>query len=256
MQINEISPAARIHESVVFGPNCREIRIGHGARIHRDIYIDAETLSIGDYVTIHHGTILHGDRISIGHNCWIGHYCILDGHGGELSIGNNVGIGAQSQLWSHMKFGDRLAGCRWHRMESLIVEDDVWFVGHCIVTPIRAEEKSMLMVGGVATKNMLANRVYAGSPARDMTDTFGPQFNEPSEEARLSGFQDLLKEYETAGGNTSWIRVMNGSWPANPEPGVTCFDPIGRRYRPLYSEEESAFMRFCLYDRAKFLPTL
>lgn len=250
----DVAATAEIDPSVEFGASCERIRIGHGSRIARDVYVDVKDLTIGDYVTIHHGTVIHGESIRVGHNCWIGQYCILDGHGGLLSIGNNVGVGAHSQLWSHMKFGDTLAGCRWHRMDSLVIEDDVWFVGHCIVTPIVAHERSMLMVGGVATSDMKANHVYAGSPAKDMTDVFGPQFEDRSDEEMLSGFVDLIDEFRREGGNASFVRVREGDWPSERPEAVTIFSPRTREYLPRYSSDETALLKFLLYDRAKFVP--
>jgi acetyltransferase-like isoleucine patch superfamily enzyme len=249
-----ILPTAHVHESVKFGSGCRSVTIGHGSRIHRDVYIDVEDLVIGDYVTVHHGTVIHGETVRIGHNCWIGHYSILDGHGGLLSIGNNVGVGAHSQLWSHMKFGDRLAGCRWHRMQSLVIEDDVWLVGHCVVTPITARRRSMLMVGGVATKDMEENHVYAGAPARDMTEKFGRQFDDTSAEQRIAGFRELVAEYAQGGNDVDWIVVADDRWPVPARADATFFSPAAMEYLPRYVPEETAFIRFCLYDRAKFLP--
>jgi acetyltransferase-like isoleucine patch superfamily enzyme len=253
-KIVNISTTAKIHDSVTFGPNCTNVTIGHGARINRDVYIDVKDLTIGDYVTIHHGTVLHGDKITIGHNCWIGHYCILDGHGGLLFIGNNVGVGAQSQLWSHMKFGDTLNGCRWHRMDNLVIEDDVWLVGHCVVTPITARQGSMLMVGGMATKDMEANHVYAGSPAKDMTDKFGQQFAPTTPQQRISGFDKLVAEYADQGNDVSWVSVVDGLWPQIVSNKVTYFNPTRMEYMPRYTSNETALMQFLLYDRAKFLP--
>ena len=251
----QISDKATIHESVVFGPNCHSIKIGHGTQIHRDVYIDVDNLEIGDYVTIHHGTVVHGETIRIGHNCWVGHYCILDGHGGFLSIGNNVGVGAQSQLWSHISFGDTLAGCRFKSHDSLVIEDDVWFVGHCIVTPIVAKEKSMLMVGSTVTKDMEANHVYAGSPASDRTDVFGTQFSNTSDAQRVEAFLELVKQYGEQGGDTDFIQVWEClSAPEEAQDGRTIFSPARRRYIPTYSEQETRFMRFLLYDKAKFIP--
>lgn len=249
----QIADSATVDESVVFGANCGQITIGHGSRIHRDVYIDVAHLVIGDYVTIHHGTVIHGESVQVGHNCWIGHYCILDGLGGVLKIGNNVGIGAQSQLWSHMKFGDVLAGCKWNESQSLIIEDDVWFVGHTIVTPIVARAKSMLMVGGVAVRDMEENRTYGGSPAKDLTDVFGPQFSARSVEERLQGFDQLIHAFRAEGGNADFVRVKI-EIPPEQEANETTFDPIGRQYMPRYTEEETTFMRFLLYERAKFLP--
>jgi UDP-3-O-[3-hydroxymyristoyl] glucosamine N-acyltransferase len=136
----DVNATAMIDSSVIFGQACQNISVGHGSQIRAGVYIDVIDLKIGDYVTINPGTVLHGNKLTIGHNCWIGQYTILDAYGSQLLIGNNCGVGAHSQLWSHMKFGDMLAGCQWHNMSELIIEDDVWFVGHCLVSPIRAKK--------------------------------------------------------------------------------------------------------------------
>ena len=70
--------------NVVLGANCRSVSIGYGCTIGNDIYIDVEEFRIGDYTTIHHGTVIHGKTCSIGHNCWVGQYAMLDGLGGLL----------------------------------------------------------------------------------------------------------------------------------------------------------------------------
>ncbi len=240
-------------ENVVFGPNCRNARIGFGCFIGRDTYIDVEELIIGDYTTIHHGSIVHGKRTTIGHNCWFGHYTIIDSLGGDTRIGNGVGVGAHSQLWSHMKFGDVLAGCRWNSSGSLVLENDVWLVGHAITGPIHAEKQSMLMTGGVAVKDMKANCIYSGAPAKDVTEHLGRQFDNPGLDERTRNFEALKQEYEKETGNDAEpfqaVRVFSGT-----NPNVTQFDLMARTYRPRYSDDEYDFMRFLLYDRAKFIP--
>ena len=155
------------------------------------IYIDVDYPTIGDYTTIHDDPIVHGVKTSIGHNCWFGHYTIIDSLGGDTRIGNNVGVGAHSQLWSHMKFGDILNGCLWNSSSSLVLEDDVWLVGHSIVGPIHAKEKSMVMTGSVAVKNMENNQIYAGSPAKNVSDKFGPQFEKVEHEEKCRRFKAL-----------------------------------------------------------------
>jgi acetyltransferase-like isoleucine patch superfamily enzyme len=240
--------------NVVIGPNCRSVSIGFGSFIGNDVYIDVEELSIGDYLTLHHGSIVHGKKCVIGHNNWIGHYTILDSLGGLLQLGDNVGVGAHSQLWSHMKFGDVLAGCRWSSSSELIVGNDVWFVGHCIVSPIRAADRSMLMVGSVVTKDMEANHVYGGSPARDMTDELGGQFEESvgyaDKEARFQGY---VEEFNQAGNASDFIR-FGAETPSELDPGHTFFNLESREYTPRFTEDEYRFMRFILYERAKFTP--
>jgi acetyltransferase-like isoleucine patch superfamily enzyme len=253
----ELSDEVTIGRNVVLGPNCRTVRIGFGSFLGDEVYIDVPELVIGDYTSIHRGTTIHGyEPCRIGHNCWIGQYCVIDSIGGT-SIGNNVGVGAQSQLWSHIKFGDTLAGCRWNSTGPLTVEDDVWFVGHCIVSPIVAHAGSMLMVGGVATGNMEANRIYAGMPAKDITEKIGPQFDDVPVADRVENFRALHGEFLEDSGLTVDefdIEIVEGLSGASSSDRRTAFDVGARSYVPSRSEAEVRFMRFLLYDRAKFVP--
>jgi UDP-3-O-[3-hydroxymyristoyl] glucosamine N-acyltransferase len=124
-----ISPKATIRG---LKGSAKKIIIGDQCYIGDNVQIILDEFSLGDYCTIHHDTNIHGyNPASIGHNAWIGQYCILDSIGG-LTIGNNVGIGAHSQLWSHIKYGDELQGCNFKSEKPLILEDDVWLVGHVI----------------------------------------------------------------------------------------------------------------------------
>lgn len=245
-------------ENVVFGPNCKKITIGYGSFLGNDIYIDIPELTIGDYTTIHKNTTIHGYKpCKIGHNCWIGQFTIIDSIGGT-SIGNNVGIGASSQLWSHIKFGDTLEGCLWNKNSSLTIEDDVWFVGHCIVSPILARKKSMLLVGGVITKDMEENHVYAGVPAKDITNQVGPQFKQVSLEEKIELFNQLYQQFLVENNLTSndfSILVVDKIDVKSTE-RETIFCIKDRAYSPFRSENEYRFIKFMLYEKAKFLPVI
>lgn len=251
--------ASHVHfgSNVGFGPNCRRVEIGYGTTLGDDVYIDVPELTIGDYVKIHRGGLIYGyEPCRIGHNCWIGQSTIVDSIGGT-TIGNNVGIGAQSQLWSHIKFGDTLAGCRWNSARPLVVDDDVWFVGHCIVSPIHAHARSMLLVGGVVTQDMAENHVYAGVPAKDLTDKVGPQFGPVDHSEQLGRFEALHREFLSAGGLSPrdfTARVVDDLSGHESTPTETVFCIRTRSYLPARSEPEFRFMQFLLYDRAKFVP--
>jgi acetyltransferase-like isoleucine patch superfamily enzyme len=248
----EIGERVKIGSNVVIGPNCRKVKIGYGTIIGRDIYIDVEDLDIGEYTTIHHGCVLHGKRLTIGHNCWFGHYTIIDALGGDTRIGNNVGVGAHSQLWSHIKCGDVLQGCRWNSSNRLYLDDDVWLVGHCIVGPIHAKTKSMLLAGSVATKDLEENRIYAGSPAVDVSPKLGLQFSEISLEEKIRRFfalrEDFCAHYNYARDcfcEVSETRISRDA---------VIFDVSKREYFPTRSELEYKFIRYMLYDKAKWIP--
>lgn len=61
-----ISERVKIGANVTFGPKCQNISIGYGTILGRDLYIDIEELSIGEYTTIHHGAVISGEKAVIG----------------------------------------------------------------------------------------------------------------------------------------------------------------------------------------------
>ena len=151
-----------------------------------------------------------------------------------------------------MKFGDVLNGCRWASGGELVLEDDVWLVGHSITGPIHAAEKALLMTGSVATRDLEANRTYAGSPAKDMTDKFGPQFEDVTLAEKLRRFRALIDEFVTATGySADSFAIVDAFVEDTPH---TQFDVANRRYRPVRSDAEYDFIKFMLYDKAKWLP--
>lgn len=178
-----ISPKA-----IIKGEN---ITIGDGSWIGDDVQILCDDFEIGDYCKIHNHTTIHGTKsIKIGHNAWIGQGTIIDGLGG-VTIGNNCGIGAYSQLWSHIRYGDPLKGCNYNSTKPLVVGDDVWFVGHCIVSPITAKNRSMALVGSVITKDMEKDHIYGGSPAKDLTGKIPSQFSDITLEDKWRMFEEI-----------------------------------------------------------------
>ncbi|MFC6040238.1 acyltransferase [Paenisporosarcina macmurdoensis] len=254
-----IEDKVRLGVNIVLGPQCKEIKIGFGTFIGDNVYIDIPYLSIGEYTSIHKSITIHGYLpCSIGHNCWIGEHTIIDSIGGT-TIGNNVGVGTYSQLWSHMKFGDMMKGCRWNISKPLVIEDDVWLVGHCIVSPITAKKGSLLMVGGVITKDMEENRVYGGSPAKDLTDKIGTQFKDVSIIEKKSYFNNLYIQFlssENINKNDYPIVLVEeiDKKVITKFENVTQFCLNDQTYVPTYSELEYKFIKYMLYDRAKFIP--
>ena len=172
--------------------------------------------------------------------------------GGDTIIGNNVGVGAHSQLWSHMKFGDTLNGCQWNSSSRLHIDDDVWLVGHSIVGPIHAKSKSMLMTGSVALKNMEENNIYAGAPAINITDKLGRQFRTVEYEEKLCNFLKLRSKFcNVEGISENCFEVVDEFFNNST---VTQFNLHNRSYKPIRSINEYKFIKFMLYDKAKWLP--
>ena len=242
-----ISPSAKI-TTISNKFSIDDFEIGDNSYIGDDVQIICNKFSLGDYCKIHHHTNIHGDSVKIGHNAWIGQYSIIDGLGGT-SIGNNCGIGAHSQLWSHIKYGDTLEGCRFLSKSNLKIGNDVWLVGHCIVSPVTISDKSMALVGSVITKDMEYNNIYAGSPAKNITNKVGKQFKEVSIEEKMLKMNDYLSEFGLSGK----IKIVQDvSFFKNDE--NTYFAVKTREYTKKLSEEEILFMKFLLPNKAKFIP--
>lgn len=232
-----ISPTAKIiGDNVVIGDGCY---IGDGVQILVDDFV------LGDYCKIHNRSTLHGYKpMKIGHNAWIGQGCIIDSIGGVV-IGNNCGIGAYSQLWSHIRYGDPLEGCNYESSSELNIGNDVWFVGHCIVSPIKAEDKSMALVGSVITKDMHYNRIYGGSPAKDLTDKIKPQFSEIT----INEKRNIISKLEVPSG----IRFIENDQEII-DNEISYFNIVDRTYTKRGTDLEYKFMKYLQSKLIKFIP--
>ncbi len=249
----------KIGKNVKFGSNTKIIgvngsadyvEIGDNVFIDRDIFIMLPEFIIGDYGTIFKGCRISGyKKCEIGHNFWCDQNTILNCTE-ELIIGNNVGIGAYSQLWTHIKFGDVLEGCRFNSTKKMLIGNDVWFVGHCIVSPIVAADKSMAMVGSVITKDMEENKIYGGSPAVDLSNKIGNQFITRSIDEKLQMMIELLENFEDIK-KDNIIIVKDIQDIKNTE--ISYFNVSDRKYTKIGTPVEIKFMKYLL-PLHKFIP--
>lgn len=242
-----------IHETAIIRGvqgNANNVFIGDNTFIGADVQIICDDFSIGDYGKIHHHTIIHGSQpCKIGHNAWIGAYSLLDATG-SLTIHNNCGIGSHSQLWSHIKFGDTLEGCQFNQQKPLILQDDVWMVGHCIVSPITAHSKSMALAGSVITHNMEENCIYAGSPASKITSKLGHQFVANSIDEKLAIMNQYLQQFGHA---DNLIKIITDDTQIMDDT-ASYFNVCNRKYTKKATAHEIEFMKFLLPEKAKFIP--
>jgi len=237
-----ISPTA-----IIRGLNgkAKRIVIGDNTYIGDNVQIIVDDFEIGDYCKVHHHANFHGYKpLKIGHNAWIGQGTIIDSIGGT-TIGNNCGIGAYSQLWSHIRYGDPLEGCNYNGSAPLIVGNDVWFVGHCVVSPITAKDKSMALVGSVITKDMEENHIYGGAPAKDLTDRVTPQFKPMTTSDRW----DLMNQFNLPNG----IKLIEDDSEITND-DVSYFNIITRKYTKKRTDSEVLFMKSLQSKLIKFVP--
>lgn len=169
-----LGKGVRFGRDIVF--NCNRVEIGDDCYFGDGVRVDADSFVIGNRGAVYPGCFFPGPGIiTIGDDFWLGKDATVDCQGG-ITIGNHVGIGGGSQVWTHIKFGDVRRGCRFHENYPVVIEDDVWLVGHVLCCAKHLGARSMAMLGSVIVKDMEPDRTYAGVPARDMTDVFGPQY--------------------------------------------------------------------------------
>lgn len=238
-----ISPSANIRG---IKGKAKRVYIGDNTYIGDHVEIIVDDFSIGDYCKVHHHTNFHGyEPLSIGHNAWIGQGTLIDSIGGT-TIGDNCGIGAYSQLWSHIRYGDPLEGCNYESSNPLTIGKDVWFVGHCIVSPIVAQDRSMALVGSVITSDMKENHIYGGTPAKDLTGKIKPQFTPLTIEQR----RELMSQFDLPGD----VKLIEHNSEIKYPEDISYFNIIDRTYTKRRSESEIEFMRTLQSKLIKFTP--
>jgi len=254
-EVVQIGKGVIVEEGVIIkgkqGP-ARRVILGDFCYIGPGVRILAPEFRLGDYSKLHSGCFGHGVYpLQIGRNCWIGGDCVLDSMGG-LDIDDNVGIGAQSQLWTHIQFGDIVEGSRFYSQQYMHVGKDAWFVGHCVVSPIKVGERSLALVGSVVTRNMLPNHIYGGVPAKDMTDKMGTQFETLTTEQKAERLQRLIDQFEIDHPEFKGECVVVTD-PADRPSSQPWFDVSTRTYAKSFHPAEIAFLKANV-PLVKFIP--
>ena len=182
--------AVRIGKNVTI--NVDKFSIGDGVLIKDNVVIEGTEVHIGDYTVIGENTeLVAKSPCRIGMSSWIGRDCVIDATG-KLVIGNGVAVAAGCQLWTHMKFGDTLQGCRWEWQRELIIGDDVWIgCNSTVLRGVSIGTGAVIGANSVVTKSVPPYAIYAGIPAKLIKMRFEPDLCERLEQSR---WWDLPRE--------------------------------------------------------------
>jgi acetyltransferase-like isoleucine patch superfamily enzyme len=124
----------------------------------------------GVNVSIHPNVYLVDvDKISIGNNVSIHSMCYIDGVGG-LFIGDNVSIAHNTSiLTTNHGWSDRSLPIKYNEQIDLevIIDHDVWIGCGCRIMPgVTIGTRSIIAAGAVVVKNVDANSIVGGVPAK------------------------------------------------------------------------------------------
>lgn len=231
-----------------------KVVLGDFAYIGRNSRIIVPEIEIGEYTRVNELAFLGGTKpMKIGRGCYFGRGVQLDSTGG-LTIGNYVGVGSLSQIWTHIRHGDTVQGCQYDSEYPLVIEDDVWLVARVTVGGARyVGQRSMVFNESNLTHSLSADSVYSGNPA-ESTTRFKPQFAPIEADEKLRRLQTMIEKFVARkplyrGMLQPRISVRDfGS-----DTDVTYFAVTERMYTKRYSCAEVEFLR----DRdtlAKFAP--
>lgn len=157
-------------------PSAEEVVLGDVSLLAADCRVFIPALKVGDYVKIHNHTLINGRKACvIGHNCWIGQNDILNAED-TLIIGNHVGLGIYTSVWTHAYYGDLLQGCNTFTVAPTVIGDDVWLVGayHVVAPGVHIGDRAMVLSHSFVNKDVPPNHCVTGVPASDITDKLVP----------------------------------------------------------------------------------
>jgi maltose O-acetyltransferase len=109
----------------------------------------------------------YGHHIFIGDNVFLNVLCtILDCN--EVRIGQHVMTGPNVQIYTaahDLQAKTRIQG--WEVAKSITIEDNVWIGGGAILLPgVRIGRNAVVGAGAVVSRDVPANTIVAGNPAR------------------------------------------------------------------------------------------
>jgi maltose O-acetyltransferase len=109
----------------------------------------------------------YGQNIHIGEHVYLNFLCtIFDNN--EVYIGHHVMIGPGVQIYTAahpLQAETRIHG--WEVAKPIVIEDNVWLGGAAILLPgVRIGRNAVVGAGAVVTRDVPANTVVAGNPAR------------------------------------------------------------------------------------------
>lgn len=150
-------------------------KLGKKSRIKRGVRIvgNGKRIRIGDNFKVWHRSLftVGTGKITIGNDGHIGVDTYLNASEGEIIIKNNVQIGSKVHMYSYSfgltKVDDGTDSTYFGKPENIVIHDDVVVSsGAIILSGITIHKGAIIGAGAVVTKDVPANAVVGGVPAK------------------------------------------------------------------------------------------
>lgn len=153
----------------------------------RDIEIGKEFWS-GKHCMIGGGSCFERlSKLRIGYQCHLGNYGSINTARG-VTIGNEVGLGEQSKVYTHGAYQSFLKGFP-VAFGPIIIENNVWCPYAIIMPNVTIGHDTVIGAGAIVTKSLPAGCLAVGIPAKVIKENCYPKkFTKPEIEKMLKKF--------------------------------------------------------------------
>lgn len=132
----------------------------------RRFFLKQTVSQLGDRSFIALGVeIRNGKNIQVGERSVLNKKVLLDGRGGKLTIGKNVDIAQEVNIWtlSHDPQDDYYAD----KGGDVLIEDFVWIASRATILPnVTLGRGCVVACGSIVTKSVPPMTIVAGAPAK------------------------------------------------------------------------------------------
>lgn len=109
--------------------------------------------------------IRNGKNIVVGNNSVINRKVLLDGRGGKLTIGSNVDIAQETNIWTLEH--DVHSDYHQHKGADVVIEDYVWIASRVTILPgVTIGKGAVVACNSVVTKDVPPMKIVGGIPAK------------------------------------------------------------------------------------------
>ena len=129
----------------------------------------AKRLGFAEGASIYNSSLVYGD-VEVGENTWIGPYTLLDGSGGEVSIGSFCSISAGVHIYTHDTVMWALSGGRLEkRTGPVMIGDCCYIASQCIIAPnVSIGRQCVVAANSFVSRDVPERTIVGGNPAKTL----------------------------------------------------------------------------------------
>ena len=127
----------------------------------------AQRLGFAEGASIYNSSLVYGD-VKVGENTWIGPYTLLDGSGGEVSIGSFCSISAGVHIYTHDTVMWALSGGRLEKRTGPVqIGDCCYIASQCIIAPhVSIGRQCVVAANSFVNRDVPDRTIVGGNPAK------------------------------------------------------------------------------------------